>query len=327
MSIAFSKPGLLTTLVAGERNGYRNIGVGPGGAMDQFAMKVSNYLVGNQEDHAVIEFNFPAPEIQFKQSLLIGVTGKNFEVLVNDVIVPLWRPVGVEKNSVVKFKNKSSGGRGYLSVQSGWKAQEWLGSTTTHLEVEAGGHRGRALQKTDVIETNENGLGVLNEKGFPWSVSKNELNKIYSPASEIRCVPNAETDLLAPEFKKRFTTQALAVTPQSNRMGYRLEGETLHLGQPIELVSSPVDFGTIQLLPNGNLIVLMADHQTTGGYPRIGSVIKSDLPKLSQLGSSDSLNFKMISLAEAEDLLLSMEGLINQIKHSCFHQLSKYIAR
>jgi antagonist of KipI len=100
-------------------------------------------------------------------------------------------------------------------------------------------------------------------------------------------------------------------------MGYRLEGEALSLGQPLELVSSAVDFGTIQLLPDGNLIILMADHQTTGGYPRIAGVIKSDLPKLAQMNSGETINFKLVTLKEAADEMITIEKLLSEFRSTC----------
>ncbi len=324
MSTEIIKPGLLTTLVGCERKGFRNIGIGSGGAMDRVAMRVANYLVGNNDNAAVMELHLPAPEILFKQSYLVSITGKGFEVLVNGVAVPRWRPIRVTKNAAMSFDIKSSGGRGYLSVKGGWRAQDWLGSFSTHLGVQMGGYVGRALRKGDLLEAEEESGGEKDGIKFPWAISENELDRIYFPPNEIRCVKSIETDLLSNESKEIVTSQFFTITHQSNRMGYRLAGEPLYLSQRMDMASSPVDFGTIQLLPDGNLIILMADHQTAGGYPRIGSVIKADLPKLAQLGVNGKVAFKMISLAEAELLLLSMEKQLDEIKSSCLQQISRY---
>ncbi len=324
MSIKIIKPGLLATLVDEGRVGFRNIGIGPGGAMDSFAMKVANYLVGNGEKAAVMEMHFPAPEMLFQNVHLICVTGKGFEIFVDDKTIPLWKPIAVEKGSIIKFTKSGSGSRAYLAVHNGWKAHEWLGSFSTHLGVKAGGYLGRALQKEDVLETATNELAVNGTKTLPWRISKNELDAIYSPPDEIRIINSIEADLLLSESRKKLLSSNFSVTHQSNRMAYRLEGEKLFLSRPVELVSSAVDFGTIQLLPDGNLIILMADHQTTGGYPQIASVIKADLPKLAQLNLSDKINFKMIPLSEAESILLSKEKQLAELKHICVRQFNQY---
>ncbi len=324
MSIKIIKPGLITTLVDDGRTGFRHLGIGPGGAMDRFAMTVSNYLVGNSERVATIEMNFPAPEILFQHAHLISVTGKGFEIRGNEKIVPLWKPILVKKGSIARFEKVAEGSRAYLSVHGGWKSQEWLGSFSTHLGVKAGGYLGRALQKEDILETEGIEQDIDEMKTLPWGISKNELDRIYFPANEIQITSSAETDLLSPESKENFLSSSFSITHQSNRMGYRLEGEKLFLNQPVELVSSAVDFGTVQLLPDGNLIILMADHQTTGGYPRIASVIKSDLPKLAQMNPNDKINFKLITLREAEDEFLKRENLLAELKQVCVGHYKKY---
>lgn len=224
----------------------------------------------------------------------------------------------------MKFEKIAPGSRLYLSVTGGWKAQEWLGSLTTNLGVMAGGFKGRMLQKHDILETNKTAGHIENNKSLPWGISKNELDKIYSPPSQIRIIDSTEGNSLSLESKEKLLTAGFRITNHSNRMGYRLEGEKLFMNQPLELVSSAVDFGTIQLLPDGNLIILMADHQTTGGYPRIVSVIKSDLPKLAQLSTNEKINFKLITLEDAEIELLAREKLLNELKQTCLTHYENY---
>lgn len=326
MSIEIIRSGLQSTLVGAERVGYRNIGIGPGGAMDIFAIRTANFLLGNDEKMAVIEMNSPASEILFRQSHLISIAGTGFEVLLNEIKVPSWKPIWVAKDSVLKFVFKSPGGRVYLAVKRGWAAQEWLGSCSTHLGVGAGGYFGKVLKRLDVLESCDNNFNAKETEIFPWRISKNELDKVYSPSKIIRVTANAETDLLSSKSKEDFLVNHFLISNKCNRIGYRLEGAQIYLERPMELISSPVDFGTVQLLPDGNLIILMADHQTTGGYPRIASVVRADIPKLAQLGPSEKIQFKMISLYEAELLLLSREKQLNEIKSSCYQQISKYLA-
>ncbi len=324
MSSEVIKAGLLSTIVAGERTGFRYLGIGPCGAMDHFAMVVSNYLAGNSDAAAVLEINFPAPEFLFEKDHLICVTGKGFRIYINDENFSPWKPLLVKKGSTLKLKKIETGSRAYLAVHGGWKSQEWLGSFTTHLSVKAGGYSGRPLKKGDILEANEIHQPIDKVKALPWEISKNELNKIYTSSNEVRIITSIETDWLSSESKEKFLTSEFKITNHSNRMGYRLEGEKLEVDEPIELVSSPVDFGTIQLLPDGNLIILMADHQTTGGYPRIASVIKSDLSKLAQMNPNDKVNFKLITLMEAESTLLARMKLLTELKQACLTQYKNY---
>jgi antagonist of KipI len=209
-------------------------------------------------------------------------------------------------------------------VHGGWRSETWLGSTTTNLSAGAGGFNGRALQKNDVVEWKGSKIHINETKVLPWGISINELNDVYSPPSEVRCMPSIETNLLSPQSKEKFISDEFIVSSQSNRMGYRLKGSALSMSEQMEMVSSPVDFGTIQLLPDGNLIVLMADHQTTGGYPRIASVIKADQPKLSQLLPGDKVNFKMISSIEAEVEFLLRDQKMRELKKNCITRFNDY---
>jgi antagonist of KipI len=217
-------------------------------------------------------------------------------------------------NSILQFKQPVKGAKGYLAVHGGWHAEKWLNSYSTHLKVAAGGHSGRALQKNDCIEFARTGLLLEKNKIFPWHISEIELEKIYEPSNHIRCIKGIEWDLLEESSKAAFEKNDFVISDQSDRMGYRINGKPLLLKQPIELISSATDTGIIQLLPGGSCIVLMADHQTTGGYPRIASVIKADIPKLAQAGAGSTVHFSIVSLQQAEAALLEMKKTLRQIK-------------
>ncbi|MBS1952495.1 MAG: Allophanate hydrolase 2 subunit 2 [Cytophagales bacterium] len=322
MSIKISKPAIISSVVATERTGYRSWGIGIGGAMDFFAMSVANFLVGNDRQ-AVIEMGYSSSEIFVEQDLVIGVTGKGVELRVDEKIIPLWRPVTIKKNSLLKLLKKNDGAWAYLAVHGGWVAEEWLGSLTTNFSASKGGFQGRVFHKNDVIACFENSAGHQ-LKILPWTISAQQLDEVYSPSHEIRCLPSVETALLSEWSKQKFTSEDFVISPQSNRMGYRLSGPSLLLNQKLELVSSPVDAGMIQLLPDGNLITLMADCQTTGGYPRVASVIKADLPKLAQCMPGEKIRFKMISLQEAEQQGYSFQNQLAELKRSCHLQFKNY---
>jgi antagonist of KipI len=311
MSIKIIKPGILTTLQGQGRTGHRSLGIGPGGAMDPFAMTVSNYLVGNDDSTAVMEINFPGPEILFQQDAIICMTGADLDAYINDTASLLWRPSYVKKNDVLRFKRPVHGTKTYLAVRGGWKAERWMNSVSTHLKVNAGGYKGRALLKDDIIEFNENNAIDEDLSSF---IPGGQLISVYQPGNIIRCTSSIEWDMLSETSQREFEKISFSISNQSDRMGYRLNGTALSLSKPAELVSSAVDSGTIQLLPDGNLIILMADHQTTGGYPRIASVIRADIPKMAQLRPGEAFCFKMIGLKEAEDALISTKGILQHIK-------------
>lgn len=325
MSIKIIKQGVLATLQDVGRIGFRSIGIGTGGAMDQFALAVSNFLVGNNEIVAAIEMNFPAPEILFQENAVISLTGADFSATINNMPLPLWRPYIVRKDDLLKFNQPVYGAKAYLAVHGGWQSQQWLGSYSTHLKVGAGGHMGRALQKGDVIIFKESNFHLDENKILNWHVSHNEIDKIYLPANVIRCIKGVEWDMMDEKAQQDFRKNEFSITNQSDRIGYRLNGTLLSLQQPSEIISSPVDAGTVQLLPDGNLIVLMADHQTAGGYPRIASVINADLPKLSQVRPGQQICFKIITINEAEDTLISIMQLLTEIKAGCHFNFEKYV--
>lgn len=324
MSIKIIKSGVQSTLQDAGRYGYRSIGVGSSGPMDAFAMNAANYLCGNDEQKAVIEINFPAPEILFQQDAVIGLAGADFAATINEQLVPVWCTLFIQKDAVLKFKQPLSGAKLYLAVQGGWQAQRWLNSYSTHLKLAAGGHYGRALQKGDVISYPPVRFPVLENKILPWQMSSFELEKIYQPQNVIRCIKSAEYDWLDELSKQDLQQNNFIISTQSDRMGLRLTGKKLSLQQPAALISSAVDAGVVQLLPDGNAIILTADHQTTGGYPRIVSVIKADLPRLAQLHPGKAISFTIISIKEAEDILISMQQILTGIKNGCNHNLKPY---
>ncbi len=320
MSILIDKPGILTTLQDLGRNGFRRFGVNQNGVMDKIAVRLVNSLLGNDENEAVLEMHFPAAEIQFEAPTVFALGGADFAAELNQAPVENWRLYAAEKNSVLKFTNKTFGNRLYLAIKRGFKTEKWLGSASTNLKAGIGGFKGRRLQKNDRVEFNHE-LRMTNDE-FNFKIS-NSLVPFYSKFPTVRCLAGAEFDLLDGQSKEKFVNENFTVTQSSDRMGFRLQGVTLYLSKPTELVSSAVNFGTIQLLPAGQLIVLMADHQTSGGYPRIAHVIPTDLPLLAQLGTNDKVAFHLISIEKAENLLMKLENDLKLLRLACkFRQLT-----
>jgi antagonist of KipI len=329
MSFSIIKAGILDTIQDPGRTGFGNWGIGPGGAMDRYAAEVGNLLVGNCKKEAVIEVHFPGPQILFEQNTLIAITGADFSPTVNDEGIPRWQPVVIRKNTILHFPSLVQGARCYISVHGGFCMEKWLNSYSTNLKASAGGWHGQALKKGDELPFSENTIyfaGLLKEdrnfETLPWRVN---IEKLYRYPHEIGFVPGNEWKHLSPLSQTRFLQENFLIHPSSDRMGYQLKGAPLDIEGAAEQVSSAVSFGTVQLLPNRQLIVLMADHQTTGGYPRIAHVITAHLPKLAQLRPSDCIKFRMMDMATAENLLAAQHKELHILRRACLDHLNERV--
>lgn len=325
MSVRVIRPGILSTLQDGGRFGYRAQGIGPAGAMDEVAHQLANTLVGNPAGLTVLEFFQPAPELLFETDALIAATGPGCRLFLANSLVPSWHPVRIAAGTVVRLE-QSSGGAGYLAVHGGWAADTWLGSCSTSLTVGLGGYHGRSLRKEDRLEIARNyRLGGEGSEVLRWSVPGKELALVYDQERHILCLPGPESRHLNPSLLDQFTSQAFQVGRDSNRMGYRLSGSPLIGDDAISMISSPVAFGTVQLLPGGQVIVLMADHQTTGGYPRLACLVRSEWPRFVQLSDGRPFYFAWSSPELAMELLAARMHWLAQVERSCFLNLAGYI--
>ncbi len=327
MSLTIIKAGLLDTVQDLGRYGFGSWGINPGGTMDRYATQIANILVGNETDEAVIEMHFPGPQILFNQNALISITGADFTPVLNDQPVCLWKPILIRKNTILQFFQWKQGARCYLAIHGGLEIQKWLNSYSTNTKAGAGGWQGRRLEKGDEINLGESRMyyaGLLKEgielQPLGWRAC---IRKVYEHPNEIHMITGREWDLLHNISKNDLLTEPFLIHSLSDRMGYHLKGMPLTVSDKTELLSSGVSFGTMQLLPNGQLIVLMADHQTTGGYPRIGHIITAHLPKFAQLRPGDEVRFVMTDIQAAEESFLLLQQEINILKRSCICNLNK----
>jgi antagonist of KipI len=289
------------------RFGYTHLGVGNGGFMDKVAGKIANWLVGNNENAAVLEMHFPAPVLHFKQSVTIALSGANFGAVVNGKNLPVNRRIRLPVDSTLHFTRHKWGQWGYLAVANGWALEMALQSCSTHLKAGFGGWQGRRLKAGDIVkakvevdEKAEVEAKAVVERWFPNT-------KKYYLQGPIKVMRGPEWDWLTKESQHRLEQEAFTISPQSDRMGYHLNGKALEKINHTELLSSAVLPGTVQLLPNGSLLILMADCQTTGGYPRILQVAEVSLPLLAQMEAAQPLTFELISVEEAIILLENFE--------------------
>lgn len=314
MGIVIEKPGILTTVQDLGRQGYRRLGINPGGAMDRTAARLVNILLGNDENDAVVEMHFPAAQLRFETNAVIAIGGANFAAELDGKAIANWQPVFAKQGSVLRFAERGPGNRAYLAVPGGFAVEPWLGSSSTNLAAKIGGMEGRRLAARDTIGfQKETGDVTLTRP----SIVRSSLLPFYSRFPTVRIIAGAEFERVNETGKTALTGHDFVIGKASDRMGFRFEGEPISLTDPLELLSSAVSFGTIQLLPDGQLIVLMADHQTTGGYPRIAHVISRDLPLLAQLGPGDKVAFHLIEHAEAEQLAVDFERELRFFRVGC----------
>lgn len=326
MSLIILKPGLLTTIQDLGRFGYQKFGVIASGAMDAFALRVANLLVGNEETAAGLEITIAGPEISFASASLIAICGGDLSPTLNGRPVPLWRTVYAPQGSRLKFGPPKQGCRAYLAVGGGVDVPLEMNSRSTYLRAGIGGFRGRALQTGDCVplgDASSRSLNLMEMMAYEadpktgavsrWSVTPGMLPP-YSPNPTVRVLEGEERDAFDEESLSRFFSEPYTVMPQSDRMGYRLSGSELRLKAKKEMISSAVTYGTIQVPPDGQPIVLMADRQTTGGYPKIAQVISADLPVLAQVNLGGKVRFRSVSLVEAQNQYLLRERAIRTLR-------------
>lgn len=299
----------MTTVQDLGRNGFRRFGINPNGAMDKSALRLINILLGNAETEAVLEIHFPAPEILFEKAAIFALGGADFAPELDGNSIENWKIYKAEKGSVLKFNERIFGNRVYLSIKNGFKIKEILKSKSTNLTAKFGGFDGRKLQNGDRIDFRFQ----ISKLKFNHQIS-NRLIPFYSRFPTVRIIAGAEFENLTALSEQNFLKSDFVISPNSDRMGFCLRGAPLYLLEMKEFVSSAVNFGTIQLLPDGQIIILMADHQTSGGYPRIAGVIPTDLPLLAQLGANDKITFHLVSLEESESIAFEFERKLNFLK-------------
>ncbi|HYO22393.1 MAG TPA: biotin-dependent carboxyltransferase family protein [Flavisolibacter sp.] len=322
MSLRIIKAGLLDTIQDLGRFGYQHQGINPGGAMDRFSASLANVLLGKEPHAPVIEMHFPAPEILLEEACIICITGADFSPLINGDRVFLSQPVAVKASSILSWKGLNSGARCYLSLLNDLHLEKWLNSYSTNLKAGVGGFKGRRLLKGDRLFFRSMTLPAINEtiSLLPWQY-RGLLNK----TNEIEFIIGPEWNWLTTKSRTTFLNEAFKISPASDRMGYRMHGHALEQTNKEQLISSAVTFGTVQLLPDGQLIVLMADHQTTGGYPRIASIITPHLPTLAQMIPGDELKFVMTDIASAEEKLVDQQKYLQQLQNTCKLKMQNWL--
>jgi len=314
MSILVETPGLLTTVQDLGRRGFQHLGVGPGGVMDPVSHRLANLLVGNPETAATLEMTLAGPSLLFETDALIALGGADLAPTIEDQPVRLWRPTLVRAGARLAFGAPRQGCRCYLALAGGFRLPPVMDSASTSLAAGFGGFQGRALRSGDLLSAGPSGehypgLRQRFNRGSrpflaldwfpPWYMELDFLR----PAG-LRMIPGPQWPSLPADARQRFLEGSFQAAPNSDRMGIRLRGPRLEFEHPIEMISSGVATGTLQLPPDGSPILLMADRQTTGGYPRLGELASVDLAKAAQLRPGEELTFTTITCEAARELLL-----------------------
>lgn len=324
--ITILKPGFLTTIQDIGRYGYQKYGVITSGAMDSLSLRLANLLVGNEENQPALEITLQGPHIRFQQDSLIAVTGGDLSPTIEQTPIPRWKAIFVKKGVELKFSTAQTGCRAYLAIAGGFSIPKVMGSTSTYLRASIGGFKGRPLKAGDqlpinlpkqrMVRTLERAQKELENQSFiemNWSISTKYIPH-FGSHPVIRIMKGRDYHAFTKESQYRFFHEPFSITPDSDRMGYRLQGPQLKLDAQKEMISGAVTFGTIQVPSQGNPIILMADRQTTGGYSVIGEVSTVDLPLIAQAKPGDTLSFSEITHKDSQLLYLKREQNLHSIK-------------
>lgn len=283
------------------RFGFRSLGVGTNGAMDPWALQAANALLQNPLDTAAIEIALGSFSVQFEQDTCFCLTGGLYEAYLDEKrVYGYWR-MTAKAGQTLKLVRPLQGMYSYLAVQGGFDIEPVLGSSSTNTKAEFGGYKGKFLSQGDQLTlASPNKTPALSNSEIGVAALSAAPSKLDSQVPQIRVVANSEYDQFTEAAKQSFENQLWRIDTSSNRMGYRCVGESpLEFAQILEMSSHGVAAGMIQVPPQGQPIVLMADSQTTGGYPKVATVIEADLGLMAQIRFGQSCQFKRVSIEEA----------------------------
>jgi antagonist of KipI len=303
------KPGFLTTVQDLGRPGYQRYGMPVAGAMDGFACRAANRLVGNHDNAAVLEITIGGPTLLFEQHTVIAVTGGDLSPCLDGMPLPMWTSLAISAGTCLSFGRPVNGARSYLAVAGGIDVPRVLRSRSTHLRSHTGGFHGRALIKDDRLawDSPRRTAGMHRERSIPTS-----LRPAYSAHPQFRIILGPQSDFFDKQAVAALTESRYTVSADSDRMGYHLSGAPLPHRGVAEIISDATPIGSLQVPPNRQPILLMADRQTTGGYPKIAVVISADLPIAAQVMPGHTVTFSAVTVAQAHTLLREHEALLEE---------------
>ncbi len=328
MNLYIDRPAPLLTVQDLGRPGLRRYGVPVGGALDNLSAMTSNWLIGNEDLCAVLEFHGAGPALHLDVNAMIAVTGSEIAVRIGEVAAQHHRPLFVPAYSAIEIGAMTSGCWGYLAVSGGIEVPTVLGGRGTYLSGGFGGLEGRTLQRGDILPIGPNPWGgdALNlvfgvnasAPGFAssWGAFPCHPSRHFSSPKTFRVIEGREFNQLDSDSQSRFLHDEFAISSTSNRIGYRLTGQPLNRTTSKEMSSTAMVPGTVQLPPDGQPIVLMADGGTVGGYARIAHVVQADLAEFAQLRPGNKTRFRVVTLEEARNALLAQQRELARQKYA-----------
>jgi biotin-dependent carboxylase-like uncharacterized protein len=284
--------GPLTTVQDPGRPGYLRVGIPASGPMDPDAFVLANRLVGNPDGAAALECTLIGPRVEFADDRLVAITGADMPAALNGSTVSRWQSVPVGAGDVLRLGPARAGVRAYLAVSGGIDTPPALGSRATYVRGRLGGLAGRPLAKGDRLP-----LGAATP-ARPGRIRAGHVPD-YSAEPRIRVVLGPQDDRFTARGIAAFLEGPYEMTPQSDRMGARLRGPVIEHTRGHDIISDGVPLGGIQVVGDGQPIVLLADRQSTGGYTKIATVCSFDIGRLGQVKPGQRLTFTQIGLAEA----------------------------
>ena len=301
MAIQILKKGIADTIQDIGRYGYQHLGIQANGFLDYQSARLANYIVGNPVNAPIFEIHFPASSFCFTRNYTICISGANFVPVLNEKSIAINTPIEVKQNDILQFLKPLEGRVAYIAIQGKIKEEAWLNSHS---------YFANSIQKDAQFEwevSTEISNQFLKNSNTLTSEKINEMHSPIFSTGPIQFIPGPAWNDLTEASQKAFLSTEYHIGMQANRMGYPLKGALLQLNKPNQYLSAAVTRGTLQLLPNGELMVLMADHQTIGGYANLGQIILVDLPRLAQVSNQTSIHFKETTVDTAHKLYQQIE--------------------
>ena len=300
MGVIVENGGVLTTVQDGGRFGYEQYGLSTSGPMDERAFSLANVLVGNDPGTAALEVTILGPTLRMTAPSVIAVTGADLSFQINGTPARMYQALTVKKGDTVSFGAPRSGCRAYVAFAGGVDVPLLLGSRSTLPKFRIGGYQGRRLEKGDQLE-----LGRTVETLPNMSLRQLPVDAIPSGIRRVRVIPGPQDDRFTKEGLDAFFGAPYTVGKDFDRMGYRLEGPVVSHKTDGNIISDGIAMGSIQVPSDGHPIVMMADHQTVGGYTKIATVATVDLPVIGQCKAGDQIRFEAVSVDKAQELLIA----------------------
>jgi antagonist of KipI len=304
------KPGMLTTVQDRGRWGLQARGVPVAGPMDPYSHRLANALVGNDVDAATLEVTLVGPELEFGDERVVAVAGAEFALTVDGRSAPVNAVFVVTAGARLRFGRRSRGARAYIAINGGVDTPLTLGSRATHLVAAMGGINGRALRAGDNLPLGDPTLSRTLVGGDSQPIA------IQFPegVARLRVLPGPQQEYFPPDALDVLQSASYAISHASDRMAFRLDGPRLTHARSADIISDATPLGALQVPASGQPILLMADRQTSGGYPKIATVISADICIAGQLAPGDTISFSVCSLQEALGALIARERVLMAVE-------------